>query len=93
VRESGARVPQCGEARSMESEAPPEHAGWTVHLRDPSNRLDPQVVLTENSVSTSEQTAPSALGGEAPGTSCAGQRQAVANKICRQCGRKIGDSL
>lgn len=46
---------------------PPEHAGWTVHLRDPSNRLDPQVVLTENSVSTSEQTAPSALGGDAPG--------------------------
>ncbi len=46
---------------------PPEYPGWTVHLRDPSNRLDPQVSLTGNSVSTSEQTAPSVLGGDAPG--------------------------
>ena len=46
---------------------PPERSGWNVHLRDPSNRLDPQVELVENSVSTSEQTAPSVLQGDAPG--------------------------
>jgi thiamine biosynthesis lipoprotein len=35
--------------------APPGLSGWLVHLRDPSGRLDPQVVLHNNSVSTSEQ--------------------------------------
>jgi thiamine biosynthesis lipoprotein len=47
--------------------APPDHDGWLVHLRDPSNRLDPQVKLMGNSVSTSEQTAASMLEGDAPG--------------------------
>jgi len=47
--------------------APPDHDGWLVHLRDPSNRLDPQVNLKSNSVSTSEQTAASLLEGDAPG--------------------------
>jgi thiamine biosynthesis lipoprotein len=47
--------------------APPEKAGWRVHLRDPSKALDPQVLLRENSVSTSEQTPPSRLEGDAPG--------------------------
>jgi len=47
--------------------APPDHPGWLVHLRDPSNRLDPQVKLRGNSVSTSEQTAASMLEGDAPG--------------------------
>jgi FAD:protein FMN transferase len=46
---------------------PPEKSGWSVHLRDPSNALDPQVLLRENSVSTSEQTRPSRLEGDAPG--------------------------
>ncbi len=46
---------------------PPEGDGWLVHLRDPSNRLDPQVKLISNSVSTSEQTAASTLTGDAPG--------------------------
>jgi thiamine biosynthesis lipoprotein len=46
---------------------PPDHDGWLVHLRDPSNRLDPQVKLIDNSVSTSEQTAASTLTGDAPG--------------------------
>lgn len=41
--------------------------GWMVHLRDPSNRLDPQVKLVNNSVSTSEQSAASTLSGDAPG--------------------------
>ena len=47
--------------------APPAHDGWMVHLRDPSNRLDPQVKLMGNSVSTSEQTPASTLEGDAPG--------------------------
>ncbi len=42
--------------------APPDQTGWLVHLRDPSNRIDPQVMLSDNSVSTSEQTPPSLLG-------------------------------
>jgi thiamine biosynthesis lipoprotein len=46
---------------------PPDHDGWLVHLRDPSNRLDPQVRLISNSVSTSEQSAASTLTGDAPG--------------------------
>ena len=46
---------------------PPDCDGWLVHLRDPSNRLDPQVKLINNSVSTSEQTAASTLTGDAPG--------------------------
>jgi thiamine biosynthesis lipoprotein len=46
---------------------PPDHDGWLVHLRDPSNRLDPQVKLMDNSVSTSEQTPASTLTGDAPG--------------------------
>ena len=31
-------------------------SGWTVHLRDPSGNLSPEVILSGNSVSTSEQT-------------------------------------
>ena len=46
---------------------PPGKKGWAVHLRDPSNNLNPEVMLMDNSVSTSEQTADSALGGESPG--------------------------
>ena len=46
---------------------PPDRDSWLVHLRDPSNRLDPQVKLISNSVSTSEQTAASTLTGDAPG--------------------------
>jgi FAD:protein FMN transferase len=47
--------------------APPGQSAWEVHLRDPSNRVDPTVMLRENSVSTSEQTAPSLLGNETAG--------------------------
>lgn len=41
---------------------PPSQAGWLVHLCDPSAEADPHVLLNENSVSTSQQTAPSLLG-------------------------------
>jgi FAD:protein FMN transferase len=47
--------------------APPGKSAWEVHLRDPSNRVGPTVLLSENSVSTAEQTAPSLLGNETAG--------------------------
>lgn len=47
--------------------SPPNQTGWLVHLRDPSNKIDPQVILKDGSVSTSEQTAPSLLGNESAG--------------------------
>jgi thiamine biosynthesis lipoprotein len=48
--------------------APPGANAWNVRLRDPSNRLAPQIRLMNNSVSTSEQSSPSLLqGGDAPG--------------------------
>jgi thiamine biosynthesis lipoprotein len=47
--------------------APPGQIAWEVHLRDPSGRVDPQVMLRENTVSTSEQTPPSLLGNETAG--------------------------
>jgi len=36
--------------------SPPGQAEWLVHLRDPSKQIDPQVMLSDDSVSTSEQT-------------------------------------
>ena len=47
--------------------SPPGQTGWRVHLRDPSHRIDPYVMLKNGSVSTSEQTAPSLLGRDSPG--------------------------
>jgi len=46
---------------------PPGQAGWPVHLKDPSNRVDPVVMLSDSSVSTSEQTPPSLLSPETAG--------------------------
>ncbi len=47
--------------------SPPGQRGWLVHLRDPSHKLDPFVVLKDQSVSTSEQTAVSLLAPESAG--------------------------
>lgn len=47
--------------------SPPNQAAWLVHLRDPSNKIDPQVMLKDGSVSTSEQTPPSLLGRDSAG--------------------------
>jgi FAD:protein FMN transferase len=47
--------------------APPGKTAWEVHLRDPSGRVDPVVMLHDNSVSTSEQTPASLLGNETAG--------------------------
>ena len=42
---------------------PPGQPGWPVTLRDPSHRVPARVVLHDTAVSTSEQSAPSLLGG------------------------------
>ena len=47
--------------------SPPQTAGWRVRLRDPSGRNSPEVLLNNNSVSTSEQTSPDLLGGSKAG--------------------------
>ena len=46
--------------------SPPGQPAWLVHLRDPSKRIDPQIMLCDDSVSTSEQT-PSLLGSNSAG--------------------------
>jgi thiamine biosynthesis lipoprotein len=40
---------------------PPGRESWVLRLKDPSKKMDPQVNLSDSSVSTSEQTHPSAL--------------------------------
>ena len=57
----------AGESTVYGMGAPPGNTAWLVHLRDPSNKLDPQVLLCDNSVSTSEQTPPSLLGNPSAG--------------------------
>jgi thiamine biosynthesis lipoprotein len=47
--------------------APPGQSGWLVHLRDPSDHVDPVITLNDSSVSTSEQTPPSLLDPSAAG--------------------------
>ncbi len=47
--------------------APPGQSAWLVHLRDPSHKIDPYVMLKDQSVSTSEQSAPSLLSPESAG--------------------------
>ena len=47
--------------------SPPGQTAWLVHLRDPSKQIDPQVMLCDDSVSTSEQTPPSLLGSNSAG--------------------------
>jgi FAD:protein FMN transferase len=47
--------------------SPPGQATWLVHLRDPSKQIDPQVLLSDDSVSTSEQTSSSLRGNSSAG--------------------------
>jgi thiamine biosynthesis lipoprotein len=47
--------------------SPPGKTAWLVHLRDPSRKIDPQVMLVDESVSTSEQTPASLLGKDGAG--------------------------
>src|SRR5205807_9842167 len=41
--------------------SPPGRTGWLVHMRDPSQQIDPTIVMSDESLSTSEQTPPSLL--------------------------------
>src|SRR5215470_210989 len=47
--------------------SPPEKSGWLVHLRDPSHKVDPYVMLNNASVSTSEQSPASLLERDSAG--------------------------
>jgi FAD:protein FMN transferase len=69
LRASGIRnaLVDAGQSTIYGLGAPPGQSAWEVHLRDPSGRVDPQVMLSENSVSTSEQTPASLLGNETAG--------------------------
>lgn len=44
--------------------APPGRAGWSIRLRDPSGRIEPEVILRDDSVSTSEQEAESLIDAD-----------------------------
>jgi FAD:protein FMN transferase len=46
--------------------SPPGQTAWQLHLRDPSHKIDPQVMLKDRSVSTSEQSPGSLLGNDSP---------------------------
>ena len=46
---------------------PPGEPGWRVRLRDPSGKSEPEVVLHDSSVSTSEQSARDVLGDNQAG--------------------------
>lgn len=47
--------------------SPPGKTGWLVHLRDPSHKVDPYVMLKNQSVSTSEQSPISLLWRDSAG--------------------------
>ncbi|MBZ5686623.1 MAG: FAD:protein FMN transferase [Acidobacteriia bacterium] len=69
LRSSGIRnaLINAGGSTILAMGSPPGQNAWLVHLRDPSHRVDPQVMLKDESVSTSEQTAPSLLGDDTAG--------------------------
>ena len=47
--------------------SPPGQTSWLVHLRDPSHKVGPYVMLSNESVSTSEQSSASLLGRDSAG--------------------------
>jgi FAD:protein FMN transferase len=57
----------AGSSTILAMGSPPDQSAWLVHLRDPSHQVDPQIMLRDESVSTSEQTAPSLLGDATAG--------------------------
>jgi FAD:protein FMN transferase len=69
LRENGIQnaLLDAGQSTIYAMGAPPGQSAWQVHLRDPSHRVDPTVMLSNNSVSTSEQTPPSLLGNATAG--------------------------
>jgi thiamine biosynthesis lipoprotein len=69
LRSSGIRdaLVNAGGSTILAMGCPPDQAAWLVHLRDPSNKIDPHVMLEDESVSTSEQTPSSLLGSASAG--------------------------
>lgn len=69
LRSSGIRnaLINAGGSTILAMGSPPGQGAWLVHLRDPSRQVDPQVMLHDESVSTSEQTAASLLGADTAG--------------------------
>ncbi len=69
LRSSGIRnaLINSGGSTILAIGSPPGQPGWLVHLRDPSRKIDPYVMLKDQSVSTSEQSAASLLGPESAG--------------------------
>lgn len=69
LRSSGIRnaLINSGGSTILALGSPPGQPGWLVRLRDPSHKVDPYVILKDQSVSTSEQTAVSLLGPESAG--------------------------
>jgi len=69
LRSSGIRnaLINAGGSTILAMGSPPGQSAWLIHLRDPSHQVDPQVMLKDESVSTSEQTAPSLLGDATAG--------------------------
>ena len=96
LRSSGIRnaLINAGGSTILAMGSPPDQSAWLVHLRDPSHRVDPQVMLKDESVSTSEQTAPSLLGRRHSGTyHRSGYRDTAANRIRGQCHCSNRDAL
>ena len=69
LRSSGIRnaLINAGGSTILAMGSPPGQSAWLIHLRDLSHQVDPQVMLKDESVSTSEQTAPSLLGDATAG--------------------------
>lgn len=69
LRSSGIRnaLINAGGSTIVAMGSPPAQPGWRLQLRDPSHRIHPYVMLKDQSISTSEQTAPSVLGRESAG--------------------------
>jgi thiamine biosynthesis lipoprotein len=69
LRSSGIRAAliNAGGSTILAIGSPPGQAGWLVHLRDPSHKIDPYVMLKNESLSTSEQSQSSILGHDSPG--------------------------
>lgn len=57
----------AGGSTMMAMGSPPGQAAWRIQLRDPSQKVAPYVMLKDQSVSTSEQTAASLLGRDSAG--------------------------
>lgn len=69
LRSAGIRnaLINAGGSTMLAMGSPPGETAWLVHLRDPSREIDPEVMLKDESISTSEQSASSFLGVDSPG--------------------------